>query len=391
MIPVWLGGLGAVFGAIILWLSLPKSHPRRNLWSGAGAISGVIGALLFMLPLKFCPFDAERPLAQGVLGMGLVALGMFITIMSVRWLAIHGWKGLSAEAQTQGLFPNPWLPWVLLAPTLLVLVLFLYYPFLDTFRLSTLLASRTVSRDVCLQNFTNLATDTAYLNSVTRTFIFAGSILAGSLALGLGIALLAFQPVRGASIYRTLLIWPYAISPVVAGVIFRLMFNPNGGIINYITLQFFDTRLDWLSSPRLASVVVIMASIWTQVGFNVLFYLAGLQNVPKDLLEAANIDGAGTFQRFYYVLLPLLSPITFFLIITNLTFSFFGIFGTIDYLTEGGPLNATTVMIYNVFDTQRQNLGLGKAAAQSIILFYVVVALTYIQFRTTERNVNYGG
>jgi sn-glycerol 3-phosphate transport system permease protein len=385
-----LSSLGAVVGAISLYLTLPASNPRRSFWSGLGAISGVLGVLLFMLPIKFCPFDADRPLDQTILGLCLVAVGMWITIMAVRGLARHGWAGLNAETQTEGLFPNPWLPWLLLAPTLLVLILFLYYPFLDTFHLSTLLASRTVSREYCLQNFTNLVVDTAYLNSVSRTFIFAGFILVGSLSLGLGIALLAFQPVKGAAIYRTLLIWPYAISPVVAGVIFRLMFNPNGGVINYITLQLFGTRFDWLNSPNLAAVVVILASIWTQLGFNILFYLAGLQNVPRDLLEAASIDGANAFQRFYRVLLPMLSPISFFLVITNLTFSFFGIFGTIDYLTEGGPLNATTVLIYNVFDTQRQNLGLGKAAAQSIVLFFVVVALTYIQFRTTERNVNYG-
>jgi sn-glycerol 3-phosphate transport system permease protein len=391
MLSLWLSGLGAVFGAVTIYLSMSKSHPRRFFWSGVGAISGIIGALMFMLPLRFCPFDVERPFAQSILGLGLVAVGMLITVMPTRWIALHGWSGLNADTRSQGLFNNPWLPWIFLAPTLLILVLFLYYPFLDTFRLSTLLASRTVSRDICLQNFTNLATDTAYLDSVGRTFMFAASILAGSLSLGLAIALLAFQPVKHAAIYRTLLIWPYAISPVVAGVIFRLMFNPNGGIINYMTLQLFDTRFDWLNSPTLASVVVIMASIWTQLGFNVLFYLAGLQNVPKDLLEAASIDGANAPQRFFYVLLPMLSPIIFFLVITNLTFSFFEIFGTIDYLTEGGPLNATTVMIYNVFDTQRQNLGLGKAAAQSIILFFVVVGLTFIQFRTTERHVNYGG
>jgi sn-glycerol 3-phosphate transport system permease protein len=344
-----------------------------------------------MVPLNFCTFDVDRAADQFWLGIALIGVGMAIGILPVRWLAIHGLAGLSRGQMTQGVFKSKWMPWLFLAPTLIILILFLYNPFLDTFRLSTLLASRTRSSFVCLQNFTSLASDTAYLSSVSRTFVFAAIILGGSLSLGLGIALLAFQPVKGASIYRTLLIWPHAISPVVAGVIFRLMFNPNGGVINYITLQLFGVRFDWLNNPMLASATVIMASIWTLVGFNILFYLAGLQNIPKDLLEAASIDGANAFQRFWNIMLPLLSPIIFFLMITNLTFSFFEIFGTIDYLTEGGPLNATTVMIYNVFDTQRQNLGLGKAAAQSIILFFVVVGLTFLQFRTAERRVNYGG
>jgi len=223
-----------------------------------------------------------------------------------------------------------------------------------------------------------------------RTFIFTGIIVVLGLAISLGIAIMAFQPVKGASIYRTLLVWPYAISPAVAGIIFRLLFNPQGGLINYLTRTLIGTEFDWLNSPTLAVGVVIMASIWTRLGFNILFYIAGLQSIPKDLQEAAGIDGANNLQRFWYVTLPLLSPITFFLVITNITFAFFEIFGTIDYLTEGGPLESTTVMIYNVFKTQQQALGLGKAAAQSIILFLLVVFITYWQFRTAERRVNYG-
>jgi len=298
---------------------------------------------------------------------------------------------LTRVENTPGTFPyQRYLPWMLLAPTLIVLILFLYYPFIDTFRLSTLVASRTKSAFICLDNFTALPNDATYMASVMRTFIFTGIIVVLGLAISLGIAIMAFQPVKGASIYRTLLVWPYAISPAVAGIIFRLLFNPQGGLINYLTRTLIGTEFDWLNSPTLAVGVVIMASIWTRLGFNILFYIAGLQSIPKDLQEAAGIDGANNLQRFWYVTLPLLSPITFFLVITNITFAFFEIFGTIDYLTEGGPLESTTVMIYNVFKTQQQALGLGKAAAQSIILFLLVVFITYWQFRTAERRVNYG-
>jgi sn-glycerol 3-phosphate transport system permease protein len=390
MLPVWIGGIGALFGGTVLALTLRQTSRAGWFWIVFGALAGALGALLFMAPLNYCTFDLDRPVDQFWLGIILIAIGTAILTFPVRWLAIHGLQGLSSGQTSMGIFKNNWMPWLLLAPTLIILILFLYNPFLDTFRLSTLLASRTRSSFVCLQNFTFLATDPGYLASVSRTFLFAVIILGGSLSLGLMIALMAFQPVKGATIYRTLLIWPHAISPVVAGVIFRLMFNPNGGVINYFTLQLFGTRFDWLNSPMLASATVMMASIWTLLGFNILFYLAGLQNIPRDLLEAAAIDGANAWQRFWNIMLPLLSPIIFFLMITNLTFSFFEIFGTIDYLTEGGPLNATTVMIYNVFDTQRQNLGLGKAAAQSIVLFFVVVGLTFLQFRTAERRVNYG-
>lgn len=392
MLPIMIiiGGLGALVGALVLIGSLPKTKSSRNrlTWTLVGALAGLVGALMFMLPLNFCTFDPERESVQAVAGVLLIAVGMAMTIGVTRAAALGQF---SAIENTPGTFPyQRILPWLLLAPTIIILILFLYYPFLDTFRLSTLLASRTRSVSICLQNFTNLPGDADYVASVTRTFVFTGLIVVLGLALSLGIAIMAFQPIRGASIYRTLLVWPYAISPAVSGIIFRLLFNPQGGMINYITRTLFGVQFDWLNNPILASAVVIMASIWTRLGFNILFYIAGLQSIPSDLKEAAAIDGANSLQRFWYITLPLLSPITFFLVVTNVTFAFFEIFGTIDYLTEGGPLEATTVMIYNVFETQRQTGGLGKAAAQSIILFLLVVVITYWQFRTAERRVNYG-
>jgi sn-glycerol 3-phosphate transport system permease protein len=384
------GVIGAAF------LGYAFQNLRRNPLIGAliGAPAGVAGAMLFMLPLNFCTFnlppEETSAQAQGILGVILIAVGMVIVLLPVRWFAQHGMAGFTAGQGTQGVFKSQLTPWLLLLPTLLILIFFLYYPFLDTFRLSSLLASRNASRFICVENFTNLVENQEYLNAVLRTFIFSGAIVLIGMSFSLGVALLAFQPISGAAFYRTMLIWPHAISPVVAGVIFRLMFNPQGGVVNYFTERLFGTQFPWLNDQNFAPFVVIAASIWTQAGFNIIFYIAGLQSIPKDLLEAAAIDGANSFQRFWSIMLPLLSPINFFLIITNITFSFFDTFGSIDYLTEGGPLNATTTMIYNVFDTQRQSIGLGSAAAQSIILFLVVVALTMLQFRTTERNVTYG-
>lgn len=397
MLQIAIASFGALLGVVFMFFSLRDnakakkwSIQRLTSWLLIGGLVGAFGSHVLMFPLQYCTFDEGRSPLELYYGYALIVMSVAIVIIPFQWFARYGWAGSNSSESTQGMFHNWWMPWLLLLPTLLILVFFLYNPFLDTFRLSTLLASRNRTAFICLKNFADIAVDPEYLMTVARTFNFAFLILAGGLSAGLGIALLAYQPITGAGIYRTLLVWPHAISPVVAGVIFRLMFNPNGGVINYFTQALFGVRFDWLNTPVLAAVVVVMASIWTQLGFNLLFFLAGLQSIPKDLLESAAIDGANAWQRFWSITLPLLSPIFFFLVITNMTFSFFDIFGTIDYLTAGGPLDATTVMIYRVFETQQDNLGLGRAAAQSIVLFFVVVGLTFLQFRTSERQVNYG-
>ena len=208
--------------------------------------------------------------------------------------------------------------------------------------------------------------------------------------------MLANQKVRGAGIYRTWLIWPYAVSPVVAGVIFQMMFHPQVGPINWLLDTFFGIRPQWFRDVHLAPWVVIVAAVWNSLGFNVLFYVAGLQNIPSDLLEAAAIDGANRVQRFLRITFPLLSPFTFFLLVTNVTYSFFGIFGAVDTLTQGGPWRqgsgATNVLIYNLYlDAFERQYKIGSAAAQSLILFLLVAGLTLLQFRYVERRVTYGG
>lgn len=389
--------LAGLAGAVFMVLVFRRVGYSAVIGALLGAGAGALGSLIFMLPLNFCTFEPERRAVDVIFGILLVVIGMLTLLVPLRWL-VERWKdrksgSLVSEQGTQGTFKSGWVtPYLLLAPTLLILVVFLYYPFLDTFRLSTLLTGRGAprSRFICVDNFTNLVGDPAYGYSVFVTFLIAAAIVLVGMGLSLMIATLAYQPIRGANLYRTLLVWPYAVSPVVAGVIFGLMFDPAAGIINYFTNNLVGVKLPWLSNGTLAVIAVILTSVWKTMGFNILFYIAGLQNVSKDLLEAAAIDGANTVQRFIRITIPMLSPITFFLIITNMTYAFFEIFGTIDYLTAGGPLKATTTMIYRIYELQSGTIGLGQAAAQSVILFLLVIGLTLVQFRSTGRRVNYG-
>lgn len=387
----------ALIGALVLGYTFWKpgrSSGRAAIGASVGALAGVAGTLLFMLPLNFCAFEAERPAIDAAFGLLLIFLGMALALYIAGWVLNHLLERtplFTAQAQA-GAFKGWLMPFILLAPTLIVLALFLYYPALDTFQLSTLLARLGARRTafICVDNFTTLATDPEYLQTVLTTFGISIAIVVIGMGLSLLIATMAYQPITGARIYRTLLIWPYAISPVVAGVIFLLLFNPTGGIINYFLRTTFGFTIPWLNNPNAAPWAVIIASVWKSMGFNILFYIAGLQNVPKDLIEAASIDGANAWRRFWYVVFPMLSPITFFLVITNMTYAFFESFGTIDALTQGGPLNATTTMMYRIYEVGIQNNDLGKGAAQSIILFVMVIGLTVLQFRTTARRVTYG-
>jgi sn-glycerol 3-phosphate transport system permease protein len=388
--------IAAVLGAAFIYTSFQRGGRYTGLGVLVGAGAGVVGSLIFMAPLNFCTFEAERTPVDIIFGVVLIAVGMLITLVParlfLRWRLEKTASPFEDSMAQPGAFKGGLTPWLLLTPTLFILVLFLYYPWLDNFRLATLLTGRSAprSRFVCVSNFTDLLGDPQYHYSVFITFVIAAAIVIVGLTLSLLIATAAYQPVRGARIYRTLLIWPYAISPVVAGVIFGLMFDPAAGVINYFTDQLFGFKIPWLLDPKLAVIAVILTSVWKSMGFSILFYIAGLQNVPTDLQEAASIDGANAIQRFVRIVIPLLSPITFFLIITNMTYAFFEIFGTIDYLTAGGPLNGTTTMMYQIYETQGDSLGLGAAAAQSIVLFLVVIGMTLVQFRGTGRRVTYG-
>ncbi len=393
--PIVIVSIAAVLGAVILGAIFKldgRSWRSAALGGGLGALGGGVGSLFFMLPLNFCTFELERRPEDIFLGSLLIGVGMAICLVPLRWWFVVRPRQRHAPRAAQGTFKGWLTPWLLLLPTLIILLLFLYYPFLDTFRLSTLIVQPRARRTpfVCMNNFTQLLGDPAYLRSLLITLIITAAIVILGLILSLLIASVAYQPIRGAGVYRTLLVWSYAISPAVAGLIFFLIFNPIAGIANHLTSNLFGIRLEWFNDPNLAIAAVVLASVWKSLGFNILFYIAGLQNVPNDLREAAAIDGANTFQRFWLITVPMLSPITFFLVITNITYAFFDLFGTIDTMTAGGPVGATTTLIYRIYQQGFTEGRVSYAAAQSVILFLLVIGITYLQFRTTARRVTYG-
>lgn len=397
--PVVLMLVGAAIGAGAIAYVFWRAGGHFLLGAGIGAVAGVLGAALFMEPLDYCTFEAGRKAIDRTFGWVLVGAGTAIVLAPVSWLSgkLLRRESLVAGEATIGTFKHWWIALPLLAPTLTILILFLYYPSLETMRLSTMLSRLGARREVfvCVDNFTRLiegpfAAD--YRATVWRTMYISFFVVVLSMGLSLLIATMAYLPVRGASLYRILLVWPYAMSPAVAGIIFLLMFNPAGGLINYFLSNWFGLRLGWLNDPKVAPWTIILASVWKSMGFNILFYVAGLQNVPKDLIEAGAIDGAGLLRRFWHIVWPLLSPITFFLIVTNLTYAFFETYATIDYLTPGGgPLQSTTTMMYKVIQLGVYNNDMGKAAAQSIVLFLTVIGMTIVLFRTGGQKVTYGG
>lgn len=284
------------------------------------------------------------------------------------------------------------LPFLLLLPALLILGLFLYYPQVDVFLLSlhrvALLGARKVF--VGFDNYRNLFTSPEYLHSFTVTLIFVVGVVIPGLAISLGLAALANQKIRGARLYRTALIWPYALSPAAAGTIWFFLFSPVAGLVNYFLDQTFGIKPDWFGDKHLALFLITATAVWKNLGYNVIFYLAALQNIPKELLEAAQVDGAGAFRRFWKVTFPLLSPTTFFLLTMNMIYAFFETFPIVDIMTRGGPGDATNVLIYNLYRDGFRFFKTGLASAQSVVLFIFVVILTLIQFKALERRVHYG-
>ncbi len=297
--------------------------------------------------------------------------------------------------------------WLLLLPTLVILVIFLYYPAVQSFVLSMYRSNLILGtrRFIGLENFRQLFTGLlapGYRQVVLQSMVFSASVVILGLAISLAFAMLANQKVTGSRFYRLLLIWPFALSPAIAGTIFSFLFNPQVGEVNQILSRLFGIAPRWLDNPLLAFGLVVGAAIWKELGYNVVFYLAALQNIPGELSEAAAIDGANAWQRFRAVTLPLLSPMTFFLVFTNLAYAFFEVFGLIDILTKGGPVgpsalnldNAglTTTMIYRLYqDGFGGNGSLGFAGAQGVILLLLVAVITVLQFRYGGRNVHYGG
>jgi sn-glycerol 3-phosphate transport system permease protein len=287
-------------------------------------------------------------------------------------------------------FDNKLLPYGLLAPQIAVSLVFFFWPAAQAVYQSFLLQDPFGLRQrvVWFENFRGVLTDPLYLEAVGRTVLFSGSVTALSMAAGLLLAVMADHRIRGATTYKTLLIWPYAVAPAVAAVLWLFMFHPSIGLLGQ-ALRRMGVAWDYKLNGRQAMLLVILAASWKQVSYNFLFFLAGLQSIQKAVIEAAAIDGAGPTRRFWSIVFPLLSPTTFFLLVVNVVYAFFDTFGTIHALTQGGPGKATETLIYKVYVDGVINLDLGGSSAQSVILMLIVIALTAIQFRYVERRVHY--
>jgi sn-glycerol 3-phosphate transport system permease protein len=288
-------------------------------------------------------------------------------------------------------FRNRWLPYALVAPQLAVTVVFFFWPAFDSLRLSLYRASPFGDRMIFIgaANFERLLSDPAYFRSVATSFLFSALVTVAGMAVALLLASLANAKIRGLALYRTLLLWPYGIAPAVAGVIWMFVFHPSFGILPYL-LSFVTTyQFNWFLKGWVALVLIVVAAIYKQFGYNLAFYLAGLQAIPSSVLEAASVDGAGPIRRFFAITFPLLSPVTFFLFTLNMTFSFFETFGLVHAVTQGGPGDATSILVFRAWKDGFDGLQLGYSAAQSVILMVLVIALTAAQFRFAEKKVTY--
>ena len=288
-------------------------------------------------------------------------------------------------------FKSRWLPYLLVAPQLAVTVLFFFWPAVKSLQLSVYRVSPFGDRStfVGLENFTKLLADPDYYASVLNSFLFAGGVTGLSVLGSLVLAGLATQKIRGLAVYRTLLLWPYGIAPAVAGIIFLFIFHPAYGILPYLLSFVTDYEFNWLLKGWVAMSLVIVATAWTHLGYNIAFYIAGLLAIPASVIEAADVDGAGPLRRFTAIVFPLVSPVTFYLVVLNMVFAFFESFGVIDAVTKGGPGQATEIMVYKLYKDGFIGLNLGSSGAQSVILMAIVIGLTVLQFRFAEKKVTY--
>lgn len=282
------------------------------------------------------------------------------------------------------------LPYLLLLPQVVITAVFFFWPAGQAIYQSAFIPDPfgLKSQFVGFDNFTFLLTDRYYLESFKTTAIFSSLVALVSMGLALWLAIMADRVIKGSGTYRTLLIWPYAVAPAVAGVLWLFMFSPNVGLVSW----YLDKLgYDWnhVLNQGEAMGLVVLASSWGRISYNFLFFLAGLQAIPKSVIEAAAIDGARFWKRFWTIVFPLLSPTTFFLLVVNVVYAFFETFGVIHTITAGGPQQATTILVYKVYADGFVGQDLGSSAAQSVILLLVVGALTVIQFRYIERRVHY--
>jgi sn-glycerol 3-phosphate transport system permease protein len=288
------------------------------------------------------------------------------------------------------IFRSKLLPYLLVAPQIIVTLVFFMWPAGQALVQSVLRedAFGLKTEFVWFDNFKRVFSEPAYLHSMEVTVVFSLAVTFFGLAVSLLLAVMADRVIRGATAYKTFLIWPYAVAPAIAGVLWGFMFNPTVGIFTY-WMRALGYNFNYVLNGGQAMVLVIIAACWNQISYNFIFFLAGLQSIPRSLIEAAAIDGAGPGRRFWTIVFPLLSPVGFFLLVINIVYAFFHTFGIIHAVTGGGPAQATEILVFKVYSDSFRALDLGGSAAQSVVLMAVVIALTVIQFKYIERKVHY--
>jgi len=287
-------------------------------------------------------------------------------------------------------YHNKLLAYLLIAPQILITLIFFIWPAAQALYQSFLVedAFGLGSEFVWFENFIFLFEDEYYVDSFGRTALFSFLVAFVSMSFSLILAGFAERVIRGELIYKSLLIWPYAVAPVLAGALWIMLFDPSLGLITYY-LKYFDVEWNYKLNGTQAMILVVLASAWKQVAYNFLFFLAGIHAIPKSMIEAAALDGSGPIKRFCTIIFPLISPVTFFLLVINTVYAFFDTFGIIHVMTQGGPANSTEILVYKVYNDGFIGLDLGGSAAQSVILMFIVISLTFFQFRFIEKKVEY--
>jgi len=292
--------------------------------------------------------------------------------------------------EKRAVFRSLWLPLALVTPQLIITFVFFVWPASQALYQSVLLEDPfgLKSQFVWLDNFTHLFRNRDYIDSFGRTAIFSALVAGFAMGIALLLAVMADRVIKAATGYKTMLVWPYAVAPAVAGALWVFLFNPRIGTVAYML---HSLGYDWNHQIRGhdAFTLITVAAVWKQISYNFVFFLAGLQAIPRSLIEAAAIDGAGPAKRFLTIVFPLLSPTTFFLLVVNIVYAFFDTFGIVHATTSGGPAKATEILVYKVFNDGFIGLDLGSSAAQSVILMFIVIVLTVVQFRYIERRVSY--
>lgn len=290
-------------------------------------------------------------------------------------------------------FKSGYLPYLLILPQILITLTFFYWPAIQGLSQSFLLSDPfgQSSKFVWFYNYLELFTDPLYLGSIVTTFIFSIAVATVSISLGLFIATMANRALRATALVRTLLIWPYAVAPAISGILWLFLLHPSYGIVALAINRWFG--LDWnpVLNGKDAMIMITMASSWKQISYNFVFFMAGLQAIPKSLIEAAAIDGASPLKRFWAITLPLLTPTFFFLSVMNIIYSFFETFGVIHTVTQGGPGGSTNILVYKVYQDGFVGLNLGSSSAQSVVLMSLIILITFLQFKYVEKKVQYTG